>query len=408
MLAAFDRKWKAAAAHLLGLGIRPEEVLAPAGFQTHLPGCSTAQDARGLAHMAALILHKGRLEQAPAEHLVFALDNFTLSFANEVFLVLTRTGEEISPDNPHRMERAQLLEKALLAHARQAQGKDAQGAKRAERAAAVYLGEKRVQLETAYGHVMLVDGDDIAIVPHLVRDGWFDRDLTDVIGSLLEPGMTFVDIGANFGTYTLIGAAQVGQQGRVIAVEPSPAIAALLSENVTVNGYAEHAKVLRCALGAEEGVQTLYEFATRKGSNTMLAQVAEEARAAYGEAITAIEVECRTLDAVIEAEAPERVDLIKIDVEGFEQQVLDGARATIARYRPRLIVEWHSDFFTDRPGAALALYDLLTKELGYRLRRIDADGKLRLIGFKDLLRHSHCDIVAEHEDAPDSIKALWS
>lgn len=403
MLGAFDRKWKAASSHVLNLGVKPEHVLAPVGYQPLLPGCWSAKNPQGFAHMAAVIVHKGRLEQVPVEHLLFALDKFTLTFANEVFLVFSRTGDEIASDSPHRMDRAQLLEKALLAHAGAAKG-----AARAERSPPAHLGEGRVQIETAYGHIMLVDGEDIAIVPHLVRDGWYDRNLTDTIGSLLEPGMTFIDVGANFGTYTLIGAAQVGGNGRVLAFEPAPAIAALLSENVTVNGFAAFTTVMRCALGAQEGVQTLYEFAAQKGSNTLLPEIAKEAEVQLGETVTTREVDCHTLDAVVAAEALERVDLLKIDVEGFEAQVIEGARATIARYRPRLIVEWHSSFFKDRPEAAQALHGLLTGELGYRLRRIDADGTLRPVGFADLMAFEHSDIIAQHEDSPDSIRGLWS
>lgn len=400
MLAAFDDLWKAASAHIRASGVAFEDVLAPIGFGPLLPGCWTTENPHDAAQMAAAVMHKGRLEQVPPEHLLYALDHFTLTFANEVFLVYARHGEEIAADSPHRMDRLAMVERALLAHGEAAKSK---GPVRRERAPATLLGEGRLQLETAFGHVMFVDGNDIAIVPHLVRDGWFDFNMTEVIARLLGEGMTFIDVGANFGTYTLIGAAQVGASGRVLAFEPAPAIAALLSENVTVNGFATFATVMRCALGAQEGVQTLYEFAAQKGGNTLLPAIAEDAKVLLGETVTTQEVDCRTLDAVVAAEGLERVDLVKIDVEGFEAEVIEGARTTIARYRPRLIVEWHSSFFKDRPEAAQALYGLLTGELGYRLQRIDDDGTLRPVGFAQLMEFEHSDILAEPEAAPANV-----
>jgi FkbM family methyltransferase len=242
---------------------------------------------------------------------------------------------------------------------------------------------------------MLANGGDTAIVPHLLRDGWFDGNLTNAIIGALQPGMTFIDIGANFGTYTLIGAHAVGDEGQVIAIEPSPAIAALLRENVIMNGFAERCHVLPCALGDCEGTATLHEFATRQGSNTLLPQIADIARAEYDETITARTVPLRTLDAIIAECAPDRIDLIKIDVEGFEEQVLEGGRQMLARHRPKLIMEWHNGFFADRPAAARALHALLTEALGYRLHRIEPGARTRAVTFEELLQHGHSDLLAE-------------
>jgi hypothetical protein len=93
--------------------------------------------------------------------------------------------------------------------------------------------------KTAFGHLMLVSGGDTAIVPHLIRDGFFDRNLTNIIDLLLVTSMTFIAIGANCGTYTIYVAARVGREGRVIAIEAVPAISVLLQETVAMNG-AEH------------------------------------------------------------------------------------------------------------------------------------------------------------------------
>ena len=393
MTEAFDPLWQAAAQHVLEAGLQPKHVLAPAGFHALLPGCWSVENAPYFTRLGAVIIHKGRLDEVPIEHLLDAMKYFVPTFASEVFVIYSHRGEPVAADSPHLMDRhAMILESA------RALGRKSARFMRTARAPATYMGGGRVLLDTAFGHLMLVDGEDTAIAPHLIRDGWFDRDLTDMIGALLEPGMTFIDVGANFGTYTLIGAQRVWPSGRVVAVEPAPNIAKLLFENIAMNGFEPFAKVERCALGEAEGTLTLHEFASRQGSNTMLAKVAETAVADYGEMITKREVACRTLDAVVAEHSLERVDLVKIDVEGFEQQVLSGARETISRFRPRLIVEWHAAFFEDRPDDARALYDMLTGELGYHLKRIKSGATAYAVDFDKLMASEHSDLVAEPRD----------
>lgn len=390
---AFDPFWQAAAHSVAALGLAAEKVYAPAGFAPLLPGCLTASDTPDFGDLAAVIIHKGRLEDVPPDIFMGAIDHLAVTFANEVFLVFARTGPPTSPDNPHLMTRGALVAAALQASHRKHAKPAPLG--RTGRMPATYVGAGRVLLETAFGHLMLVDGADTAIVPHLVRDGLFDRNLTALIGAILSPGMIFIDIGANIGTYTLIGAARVGERGRVIAIEPSPRLAGLVFENVTMNGFAARCDVLRCGAGAHNGTATLYEFATRQGSNTLLQRVADTAHAEYGEAITPCAVEIRTLDSIVANLTPERLDCIKIDVEGFEQQVLAGARDTIMRFRPRVILEWHSAFFSGREDEARALHDLLTGPLGYALHRIEAEGATRAVTLDELMKLGHSDVLAE-------------
>jgi FkbM family methyltransferase len=387
-----DPYWRACADHVAGLGLPRDAVLAPRGFEALLPGCRTPQSPPAQARPRALVLHKGRLDEVPSAILLAALDKLAPSFANEVFMVLAEGGGDLpEPERRHVFGREALLVAALAAHERKAA---APAPAASSRMAATYVGQGRVLLETIFGHLMLVDGGDTAIVPHLIRDGCFDRNLTEVIGMQLAPDMTFIDIGANCGTYTVIGASKVGAQGRVIAIEASPRLAELLHETVAMNGFAESCEVLRCAAGAKAEMVVLHEFANRKGGNTLLPHIAETARERHGEAVTTTEIECRTLDAIIAERSVERIDLVKIDVEGFEREVLLGARETLARFRPKLIVEWHNAFFHGRPEAARALYDLLTGPLGYGLHRIEPGATWRPVTFEDLAR-GHSDLLCE-------------
>ena len=96
-----DPFWQAAAEHVTALGVPEARVFAPDGFGSLLPGCRTAADAPDFADCAAVVLHKGRLGEVPADLLVPALETMAASFANEVFVVLSRDGAPVAADSPH-------------------------------------------------------------------------------------------------------------------------------------------------------------------------------------------------------------------------------------------------------------------------------------------------------------------
>jgi FkbM family methyltransferase len=297
-----------------------------------------------------LALNKGRLDDVPPELLRTAFDRYRVSFVNEVFMVLSQAGAPVAPDNPHVLGREALLAAAIEVLERKLAAAPPAPPQERKRMPAVYVGQGRVLLETAFGHLMLVNGGDTAIVPHLIRDGFFDRNLTNIIDLLLVTSMTFIDIGANCGTYTIYVAARVGREGRVIAIEAAPAIPALLQETVAMNGAEHWCEVLRFAAGAEPGTLVLHTFAARQGGNTVLPEIADVAREVVGETVETVEIPCRMLDDIVAERDLKQIDLIKIDVEGFERKVLLGGRATLMHYRPKLIIEWHNAFFDKRPG----------------------------------------------------------
>jgi FkbM family methyltransferase len=391
MVDGVDPLWQEAARHIVQLGSDAAAVLAPPGFEALLPGCRNINEAIALERVEAVVLHKGMLGDIAPKVLTKAANTLPATFANEVFVVLSRVGRPLAPDAPHILRRSELVAAAQQVADREVPVPHS----RRLRMPATYLGHGRVLLETASHHLMLVDGADTAIVPHLIRDGVFDPDLTAFLAKAIAPGMTFLDIGANFGTYTLVAAQLVGAGGRVCAVEADPAVAALLRETVTMNGFAERCTVISAAAGARNGEGALHRFGTRIGSSTMVAQVAEAARADYGETVSTQPVACRTIDSIAAENTLERIDWIKIDVEGLEHEVLLGAQTTINQHRPRLIVEWHNAFFGGNEKAAHALHEILTVHLRYRLHRIEAGGTTRAIGFDELLRLPHSEIVAE-------------
>jgi hypothetical protein len=73
----------------------------------------------------------------------------------------------------------------------------------------IYLGDYTALTRTIYGHKMYVDTRDVSLAPHLLLDGYWEQWITNIFRELVKPGMTVVDVGANFGYYSVLAASLV-------------------------------------------------------------------------------------------------------------------------------------------------------------------------------------------------------
>lgn len=127
----------------------------------------------------------------------------------------------------------------------------------------------------------------------------------------LKPGDTFVDVGANSGLYSLLAAPRVGPGGRVFAIEPNTVMLKRLTFNIQANGF-DNILPLDCALSSENGTITLHLDEKQYGRSSITA---------IAEAPT-IDVPTVTLARLAEQHGITRIDALKIDIEGHEDQVL--------------------------------------------------------------------------------------
>lgn len=173
---------------------------------------------------------------------------------------------------------------------------------------------------------------------------WCEAELA-ILGQILRPGDTALDVGANIGTHAVFFANAVGPKGVVHAIEPQRIAYQLLCANAVLNGllniHCRHA-----AAGAEAGQATVPVLDPRAEQNF---GALAAGRFDEGEPVAVITVD--SLDLA-------RCRLIKIDVEGAEAAVLAGARETIGRHRPALFVE------CNRPAGSPALIEAI-EGLGY-------------------------------------------
>ena len=179
-----------------------------------------------------------------------------------------------------------------------------------------------------------------------------------VMKSLLSDGATFVDVGANFGTFSLLASRIVGTSGKVIAVEPQERLAAMIEESLTLSDI-QNCSVERVACGSASGERTLLVPADDSGR----AGFFDGFSGRPGHAKQNVMV--MTLDALIERHRGSPPALIKIDVEGSEMDVLDGAESTIRNFMPAILVElnpWSAE------AAGRTTHEVMKRlaSLGYR------------------------------------------
>ena len=184
----------------------------------------------------------------------------------------------------------------------------------------------------SYGHVNEADLSD-----YMERSGFFGAHspkLLRYIASVLRPGDWAIDIGANVGLVSSPMAAAVGHGGRVSAVEPLARNIQRLEAFQKVNGLRQ-LEVIPVALGSTKSTARLRLSSLPGGSGTG-SFVAPWAREEY------VEVPTTTLDAVVEERRSDKpLRLIKMDVEGYEGEVVAGGERTFKELRPFVLCELH-------------------------------------------------------------------
>lgn len=241
----------------------------------------------------------------------------------------------------------------------------------------VYLGDHTALCRILGLYKIYLDTTDTGFASHLLLDGFWEMWLTIYLSRHLRAGMTAIDVGANFGYYTLLFGSLVGPQGRVYAVEPNPAAAAKLRRSVELNGLAARTSVIEAAAGAADGETDL--FAPHgEPKNATIRFAADAATTAAG---TVYRVAQATADRFA-AESP-RIDLVKIDCEGAEEAVIAGMTTILTRDKPLLILEFNAARYPE-PGRFL---DRLLALYG-AVRYVDFDCDAHLVARDEVLRRN--------------------
>ena len=225
---------------------------------------------------------------------------------------------------------------------------------------------------------------------------WIPDALNVTLALVLEPGDTFLDIGANVGWVTEKASWLVGSRGEVHSFEPSPSTVCYLRRRVSSLGL-KNVIVNQFALGKTPGVAVLHEFSENFGGSSSLALGANTAPGQHLAAETPIEIQ--TLDAYVKSRAIDNIRMMKIDVQGAEMQVLQGASELFSDQHPILFVEIEQ-------GASVAFgytaKDLLETiiGLGYQMYSWRNEGLTPVYSEDDIPPGGHDDVICLQVDDP--------
>ncbi len=198
-----------------------------------------------------------------------------------------------------------------------------------------------------------------------------DKYVTDVLDKYLTKGSVFVDIGMNIGYETLWGAKIVGETGKVISFEPLAFLVEQVKESLKVNNF-KNVEIVNKALGIKEEKLKIFLTSADAGLSSLVNS--ENSNREENIDVSTLDKELKDLT---------RLDLIKIDVEGYEYEVLVGGNEIIAKFLPAVIFEFTSDVYEKAyigKSADILKYFI---RLNYKLKT-EIDGKVVIISEENI------------------------
>lgn len=235
------------------------------------------------------------------------------------------------------------------------------------------------------GVKMFIRLDDWAVGARIAINRVYEKHVTEEIRRFFRPGAVLVDVGANIGYYTLLAAPHLGAAGKIIAFEPSLDSCALLKMSLEKNGFKNvtiHAK-------AVADIQGIVGF-NPDDSNGLINKENPN--------ICAYQVEAVTLDDVLNGE--ERIDLIKMDVEGAEGLVLKGMEKLIQTHHPLIFTEFRPPALESRSGMNANEFLDRFRNAGYQIHvihknqgvNVQPQSNEEILACYEAARPSHLDL----------------
>jgi len=232
-----------------------------------------------------------------------------------------------------------------------------------------------------------VDTRDLGITPHLILDGFWETWLTQCLARIIKPGDVCVDVGANFGYYSVLMSALTGEKGQTIAIEPNPHVCKLLRS--TANVHNGHFEVVEMALSNKTGRVALSIPDSYFGDASIIPRPDRWSLQKKKTKVNTISFD----ELVLKLNLP-KVDVIKIDVEGVEPLVFEGMQQTIANNPDlRIIVEYSPFLYTNAKNFTEYLF---SKFVVHRIKDVVEMITLDESSIEELLQlKNHTDLFLE-------------
>lgn len=234
------------------------------------------------------------------------------------------------------------------------------------------LKPKGVVLMNIEGNKMYVNADDRGIAPMLLMDGVMEKYETELFKKMIKEGMVVVDIGANIGYFTLIAAKLVGKSGIVYAFEPEPTTYELLCRNIELNNYTNIVSIQKAVSNKQGKIGFWVDKAGIAISSIAKDNVLAFSRApvdGLSEEPISIEIETITLDEFFK-NLSNKIDFIKIDTQGAEGLIIDGAETVLRGNNLKIAMEFWPDGLRNLGTDPLQLLQKVQK-YGFKIKLIN-------------------------------------
>lgn len=245
-------------------------------------------------------------------------------------------------------------------------------------------------IATGFGYFSCDEHDDL-LAMCLAEYGDVERGLRLFLDEALNEGDTFVDVGANIGLHTVVGAKRVGEAGRVLAIEAMPRTIDHLRASLRLSGVEDRVEVWPVAAGASDEDDHIFHVAAVAGHSSLYPL--------HEEVVEQVKVNIRSLDNLLPSV---QVKLVKIDVEGAELDVIQGMHRVIAENPNVGIVAEYASSHLERVGTDSADWERMREQHGFALYLVDdMTGRRRLLkGFDELRERVSSNVLLCRPDSP--------
>jgi len=197
-----------------------------------------------------------------------------------------------------------------------------------------YLGNNNCICRVLGNYLVFVNTLDERLGIQLQMNGYWEMGVTEFIAQNVKQDMRVLDVGSNYGYFSLLMASLVGKSGKVYALDANPHLCNLLSKSIKVNGFKKQISVINKAISDKPSGTQLFVFNNSTPMNGSLAEN-KTANAIKTKFIKHIEIETTSLDSIFKK--TDRIDFMKIDIEGSEQKLWIGSHE-IRKNNPNIII----------------------------------------------------------------------
>ena len=197
----------------------------------------------------------------------------------------------------------------------------------------IATGDNEVLTRIYTGQLIYVDRRDLSVAPHLMMSGLWEFEITEIFRRYVKADTVLFDVGANLGYFGLV-AGTYNHQGQLHFFDANPAFAPLIRKSLSVNGLPSRATVTTAAITAQGGEPVTLNLCRDHWGSASLHPIAESEFVQTAEAVT---VPSLTLDDYCADRGINRVDLIKLDIEGYEEQAVQGM-PRLLEDNPQLVI----------------------------------------------------------------------